>query len=157
MSRIFVFMLAYGVGLFLFIRFGSKIAEENIKIPEMISFLPIDFSPAEGVSTATVDPSSSNDGWLFVGTHNGVATYVKDMKGTKLMAFRGIAVLDLHISQAMGPFANVTKSLEWISLLKSVTKYPILHGDNNGFIGSDKIESKVDSNDLIYQVQLQLL
>lgn len=64
--------------------------------------------------------------WIFLGTFNNVKTYNKKIPGSKLLAFRGVILLDVHISHALGPFINVTQSLEWVSMLKSIVAYPLL-------------------------------
>lgn len=58
--------------------------------------------------------------WQFANTKNEVDTYVKEVPGTKLLAFRGVSAMDVHISQVLGPFDNVTHSLEWVSMLKHI-------------------------------------
>jgi hypothetical protein len=67
-----------------------------------------------------------NNGWSYVGTHNLVKTYTKTIPGSNLVAFRGVTILDVHISHAMGPFVNISNSLEWVSMLKAVKSYPII-------------------------------
>lgn len=58
--------------------------------------------------------------WQFANTKSGVDTFVKEVPGSKLLAFRGVAAMDVHISQVLGPFDNVTHSLEWVSMLKHI-------------------------------------
>ena len=62
-------------------------------------------------------------GWKLVGTSNTipiVRTYQKPYPGTKLVAFRGIVILDIHISQAMGLFCDFTLSYQWVDMLQSI-------------------------------------
>ena len=62
-------------------------------------------------------------GWKLVGTSNTipiVRTYQKPYPGTKLVAFRGIVMLDTHISQAMGLFCDFTLSYQWVDMLQSI-------------------------------------
>jgi hypothetical protein len=56
----------------------------------------------------------------------GVKTYMKAFPGTQLSAFRGVATLDIHISEAMGIFCNFNLSYEWVAMLESLTKYTIV-------------------------------
>ncbi len=55
------------------------------------------------------EPPNSND-WVYIGTKGGIETYVKSVEGSNLLAFRGVAYLDMHISQAIGPYINLTMS-----------------------------------------------
>jgi hypothetical protein len=61
-----------------------------------------------GTSSASVDhgpgqqqdPLSTGSGrelWRYIGTHSGVETYVKQVEGSKLLAFRGRGTC-LHVS-----------------------------------------------------------
>lgn len=53
-----------------------------------------------GPGQAHQDPLSSGSGrelWRYIGTHSGVETYVKQVKGSKLLAFRGRDTY-LHVS-----------------------------------------------------------
>lgn len=89
-------------------------------------------------------------GWSM-GKYDGVDTFNKKIPGSKLLAFRGVALLDVHISQAMGPFINVTHALEWVSVLKSIEKMSI---DPNATTDSVKRNCNYvdEDTDIIYQV-----
>ncbi|RYG69478.1 hypothetical protein EON64_02580, partial [archaeon] len=82
-------------------------------------------SSASISSTGEFDVAGANAGWDFVGCFSGVDTYVRRSDSSSpLLSFRGVAVLDVHISECLGPFVNVTHSLEWISMLKSIEQWP---------------------------------
>lgn len=95
--------------------------------------------------------NTAEQGWNFVGKYDGVDTFNKKIHGSKLLAFRGVALLDVHISQAMGPFINVTHALEWVSVLKSIEKMSI---DPNATIDGVKRNCNYvdEDTDIIYQV-----
>eukprot|EP01031_Cornospumella_fuschlensis_P032575 gene32575-39387_t len=79
----------------------------------------------DSASTGQFDVSYANKGWDFVGRFNGVDTFVRRADSSSpVLSFRGVAVLDVHISDCLGPFVNVTHSLEWISMLKSIEQWP---------------------------------
>lgn len=84
-----------------------------------------------------------NDGWTYIGTKGGIETYVKKVDGSPLLAFRGVAYLDMHISKAMGPYINLTTAYDWISMLKHIQKFPV---DNARLHDGEAAE------DLVYQV-----
>lgn len=67
----------------------------------------------------------ANANWTLVGRHSEVDTFARKVPDSRIMAFRGVATLDLHISEALSPFVNVTKSLEWVSMLQSIERLPI--------------------------------
>jgi hypothetical protein len=104
-----------------------------------------------------------NNGWTYVGTHNLVKIYTKTIPGSNLLAFRGVTILDVHISHAMGPFVNISNSLEWVSMLKAVKSYPIIdenletnHPRGNGDSSLTELKKKKEQlymqDDILYQV-----
>eukprot|EP00600_Ochromonadales_sp_CCMP1393_P016090 CAMPEP_0175025060 /NCGR_PEP_ID=MMETSP0005-20121125/16866_1 /TAXON_ID=420556 /ORGANISM="Ochromonas sp., Strain CCMP1393" /LENGTH=295 /DNA_ID=CAMNT_0016283789 /DNA_START=191 /DNA_END=1078 /DNA_ORIENTATION=+ len=88
------------------------------------------------------------DNWQYIGTHRGVETYIKKVKGSKLLAFRGVILLDMHISQAMGPYINLTLALDWVSMLKYIKRYPLKDTDTSQRIS---LFGDEDSEDLVHQ------
>ena len=75
------------------------------------------------VAHAVVNTFKDESGWKLVGTSATtptVRTYQKPFPGTKLVAFRGIVILDTHISQAMGLFCDFTLSYQWVDMLQSI-------------------------------------
>lgn len=87
--------------------------------------------------------NDGQDGWTFIGTTGGIETYVKKVEGSPLLAFRGVAFLDMHISQAMGPYINITTAYDWISMLKHIQKYPVSNA---------RLHDGEPAEDLVYQV-----
>lgn len=86
------------------------------------------------------------DDWMHIGTVGGIDSYVRKIAGSDLLAFRGVAYLDMHISQAMGPYINTSSSYEWVSMLKHIEQYPL-------YRSSKPIsDQKHDYEDLVYQV-----
>lgn len=84
-----------------------------------------------------------NDGWTYIGTKGGIETYVKKVDGSPLLAFRGVAYLDMHISKAMGPYINITTAYDWVSMLKHIQKYPVHNA---------RLHDGEAAEDLVYQV-----
>ena len=85
----------------------------------------------EGLSRTTPAEDTTNndssfqdeDGWQLISaskTGTRVRTYMKPYPGTKLVAFRGIAILDAHISQAMGLFCDFKLAFQWVDMLESI-------------------------------------
>ena len=86
---------------------------------------------------------NATSGWTYIGTKGGIETYLKKVQGSDLLATRGVAYLDMHISQAMGPYINLTLARDWVHMLKHIQQYPVENGtelDPNG------------DEDMIYQV-----
>ena len=85
-----------------------------------------------------IEPSSSfqdEAGWQLISaskTGTRVRTYMKPYPGTKLVAFRGIAILDAHISNAMGLFCDFRLAYQWVDMLESIqaleSKTPTVNG-----------------------------
>jgi hypothetical protein len=76
------------------------------------------------------DAFNIND-WKYVLSNKGVDVYTKVVPGTKLLAFKGISVLDIHISDILRPFANLTLSYQWIDLLKSIKAFDLHPSESN--------------------------
>lgn len=59
--------------------------------------------------------------WEYISTRENVQTYLKQVPHSPLLAFRGVSLMEnVHISSALGPFANVTHSLAWVPVLKHI-------------------------------------
>jgi hypothetical protein len=84
--------------------------------------------------------------WEWIGRKDNVDTYVKQVPGSKLLAFRGVSFMDVHISQALGPFLNVTHSLEWVSMLKHIELLNLTSQSECA------IQSQYCTVDLLYQI-----
>eukprot|EP01038_Epipyxis_sp_PR26KG_P007896 gene7896-10716_t len=85
----------------------------------------------DGISKNEIIQNGNKSDWMYLGTKNSVATYLRKVQGSKLVAMRGISVLDMHISHALGPFANDSASIEWVHMLHSMDAYPHPNADNN--------------------------
>ena len=84
-------------------------------------------------------------GWKLVGTSNTipiVRTYQKPYPGTKLVAFRGIVILDTHISQAMGLFCDFTLSYQWVDMLQSIQA--LLSNSSSAPNNSTQLDTRTD-------------
>ena len=91
---------------------------------------------------------SKSDNWTYIGSKGGIETYVKHIEGSNLLAFRGVAYIDAHISQAMGPFMNLSMSHEWVSMLKHIKQYPI---------SNISAKSSSSDEDMVYQVSSTII
>ena len=72
---------------------------------------------------SVVNTFEDESGWNLVGSSATipiVRTYQKPYPGTKLVAFRGIVILPVHISQAMGLFCDFSLSYQWVDMLQSI-------------------------------------
>eukprot|EP01033_Poteriospumella_lacustris_P004869 gene4869-3488_t len=65
--------------------------------------------------------------WQFLHSHRDVDTFVKHVPQSKLLAFRGVTLMEhVHLSAALGPFLNVSQSLAWIPLLQHIEALPVI-------------------------------
>ena len=65
--------------------------------------------------------------WNLVSvSNNGILTYSKSVPGTNLLAFKGVFEIDMHISNVIGLFLNLSRSSEWIDMLGEMKMYPVL-------------------------------
>lgn len=94
-------------------------------------------------NSSTISQNDS-DGWTYIGTKGGIETYVKRVEGSPLLAFRGVAYLDMHISKAMGPYINLTTAYDWVSMLKHIQKFPVHNA---------RMHDGEAAEDLVYQVK----
>ena len=99
-------------------------------------------------SNSPVSTQSKSDNWTYIGSKGGIETYVKHIEGSNLLAFRGVAYIDAHISQAMGPFMNLSISHEWVSMLKHIKQYPI---------SNISAKSSSSDEDMVYQVSSTII
>lgn len=97
------------------------------------------------INSCPSPPQNTTSGWTYIGTKSGIETYLKKVEGSDLLATRGVAYLDMHISQAMGPYINLTLARDWVHMLKHIKQYPI---ENDTDLDPDADE------DMIYQVTL---
>lgn len=77
----------------------------------------------DDVAVRELDVKFSDDDWVLVEEKNGIQTFMAPAKIDGLVAFRGVAFIDLHISFAMGPFCDLSMSYKWIDMLKTITAY----------------------------------
>lgn len=61
--------------------------------------------------------------WRSIGIFKGVETFAKSVPGSKLHAMRGVTTLNVHISEAMAAFYDVTLAHEWIDTLYDIREY----------------------------------
>lgn len=90
----------------------------------LLYIIPNNFSKNSFDNREGIVDSANND-WEYVGNHMNVDTYRKKMEKSKLMAFRGISVIPLHISELMGPFCNTSLSPQWIDMLKESKEFTV--------------------------------
>jgi hypothetical protein len=62
----------------------------------------------------------------------GIDTFMKKIPGTKLIAFRGVGVIDSHISEALGLFCDFDLAYEWVEMLYYMAAYPLLPIEGDG-------------------------
>jgi hypothetical protein len=96
------------------------------------------------VSTSSAGAGAGD--WTYIGTNRGVETYIKSVKGTSLLAFRGVILLDMHISRAMAPYIDLSLAPDWVSMLKHIKQYPLQEPKERAFFG------EVEEQDLVHQV-----
>lgn len=87
--------------------------------------------------------------WTYIGKSGGIKSYVRKVEGSDLLAFRGVAYLDMHISQAMGPFMNISTSYEWVNMLKHIETLPVNPTDSS--------HEGHRREDIVYQVVFTLI
>jgi hypothetical protein len=90
---------------------------------------------------------SRPEDWTYIGTTGGIESYLRKVEGSNLLAFRGVAYLDMHISQAMGPYINISTARQWVSMLKHIQQLAVQ--DSN----TAKTKKDFDAEDLVYQVR----
>lgn len=107
------------------------------------------FHKVELTKVSDISHYMSNSEWKYIGTQTGCQLFVKSVPGTDLLAFRGVASLDLHISEIIGPFSNISLSYDWIDMLKHIEAFP--------FSASEKHDTSKNyyftrSHDIVYQI-----
>ena len=85
---------------------------------------------------------------------DGVATFSSAIKGSKLIGVRGVTVLDMHISESMGPFVNVTMSYEWIDVLGHIESYPVDSNASSDLVKTKDTQTKRPKNPLEFVKKL---
>lgn len=68
----------------------------------------------------------SSLGWTFIGSSKGVATFIRKESGSKLLAFKGAAIFEEHISQVLAVFSDVHSTAQWVDMLKEMRSFPLL-------------------------------
>lgn len=65
--------------------------------------------------------------WEFIGTSGSakVDSYVRKVEGSKLFAFKGVVVIDEHISDVMKTFGSVSTTPEWADMLQIMETLPV--------------------------------
>lgn len=63
--------------------------------------------------------------WKFISSEKGVDVYTKKVPGSKLLAFRGVATISMHISDILRPFANLTLAYDWVDMLKYIESFDL--------------------------------
>jgi hypothetical protein len=91
---------------------------------------------------------SRPEDWTYIGTTGGIESYLRKVEGSNLLAFRGVAYLDMHISQAMGPYINISTARQWVSMLKHIQQLAVTDSP------ASNIKKDFDAEDLVYQVNL---
>ena len=105
------------------------------------------YAPTSSINSDTEeDYLPSGHEWTYIGTKGGVETYLRKVEGSNLLAFRGVAVIDLHISEAMGPYINLTLARDWVSMLKYIHQYPVIVEDGE----------ESENEDIVHQVNFVL-
>lgn len=66
--------------------------------------------------------------WEFIGTSGAaqVDSYVRKVEGSKLFAFKGVVVIDEHISDVLKTFGSVSTTPEWADMLQVMETLPVL-------------------------------
>ena len=110
------------------------------------------FSPRQNLqevihSSSCKNIDKSDDGWIYIGEAGGIESYLKTVPGSDVLAFRGVAYLDMHISQAMGPYMNLSTSYDWVYMLKHIENLPLLTKTTSCTF------TECDYEDLVYQVR----
>ena len=90
---------------------------------------------------------SRPEDWTYIGTTGGIESYLRKVEGSNLLAFRGVAYLDMHISQAMGPYINTSSARQWVSMLKHIQQLTAPDSP------TPNAKKDFDAEDLVYQVQ----
>ena len=64
--------------------------------------------------------------WEYVGKKDGVATWSQAIEGSKLLGFRGVGEVDVHVSRMVAAMLDPQHTTEWVDLL---AEQRILHDD----------------------------
>jgi hypothetical protein len=86
-------------------------------------FLSADGGKDVGIGDEYDDKKFEISNWEYMGTNKHVATYSAKVVGTPLLAFRGLALYDMHISDVTGPFVNPERAYEWIDMLEKIEEF----------------------------------
>lgn len=106
--------------------FASSVGKSFLTPVDIIATSTLERAPE--VHSAPEEKESKNDfqikEWKFMGISNNVATYVAQVPGSALLAFRGLALFDRHISCTTAPFANADRAYDWIDMLEKIEELP---------------------------------
>jgi hypothetical protein len=61
----------------------------------------------------------------FLGVTSGVSTWVRSVHGSDQVAFKGEAVVDVHIARLIGAFKDAQLTLKWVQYLSELIEYPL--------------------------------
>lgn len=65
------------------------------------------------------------DDWQLIGVNGGILSYKRNIPGSKLLGFRGVMEIDMHISKAIAPFMDLNLAYQWIDLLSNIVAIPM--------------------------------
>eukprot|EP01032_Pedospumella_encystans_P010029 gene10029-11754_t len=73
------------------------------------------------------DKGAKDLNWEFIGTSGAaqVDSYVRKVEGSKLFAFKGVVVIDEHISDVLQTFGSVSTTPEWADMLQVMETLPV--------------------------------
>jgi hypothetical protein len=117
----------------------------SIVILFAILFWVCSYSQFKFVFKPELENVSHTEDWNYIGTKKGVELYIKEVKGSKLLAFKGISIINMHISEIMGPFSNLSYAKEWVTMLRSIKKYDVPTTDRIGSNENHKHWSPISS------------
>ena len=74
------------------------------------------------------DKGAKDLNWEFIGTSGAaqVDSYVRKVEGSKLFAFKGVVVIDEHISDVLKTFGSVSTTPEWADMLQVMETLPVV-------------------------------
>lgn len=74
--------------------------------------------------------AGDDPGWEQYAEKGKVTSYKKSMEGTKVLAMRGVAVIDVPIEKVVGVYLDATKATSWVDLLIQLDERKIPGGDD---------------------------
>lgn len=70
------------------------------------------------------------DAWERYSDKDGIASYRAEIPGTKVLAMRGVATVDVPIGRIMGVYLDASRATNWVDLLVQLDERPIAGTDN---------------------------